>query len=983
MRRLYTEKRAGSGGQAMQGSLLSDITDFLGIRTASGIRELIRYDVQGLTDQEFLACKAMVFSEPPVDVVYEDDFPRDSSDFVLAVKYLPGQYDQRADSAAFCAAVLRGASDGGEDILVESARVYVISGELSEEDKASIKRHLINPVDEEEASFDLPQRLSLNLPEPPPVRIIGGFIHASDSDLRSIYQEKGLAMSFDDLLVLRDYFRDEEHRDPTETELRAVDTYWSDHCRHTTFLTHITDVQFTDGPYKAVMERAYSLYLEERGDSAKPITLMDLALAGMKAIKKRGLLTDLEESEEINAAGFSVNAIENGEEAEWLVMFKNETHNHPTEIEPFGGAATCLGGAIRDPLSGRSYVYQAMRVTGSADPRAPLSATLPGRLPQRRITLKAAEGFSSYGNQIGLATGLVAEVYHPGYAAKRMEIGAVIGAARRSHVIRNSPDPGDLVILVGGRTGRDGIGGATGSSKEHTGQSTLICGAEVQKGNAPTERKLQRLFRNPEASRLIKKCNDFGAGGVAVAVGELADGIDIDLDKVIKKYEGLDGTELAISESQERMAVVTAKEDAPAFIKLAQEENLEAVVLARVTDDARLVMRWRGERILDIARSFLDKNGAARSVGAVVRSPEPLNNERTDSSGKSDIKDRWLNNLSRLNVCCQKGLTERFDSVVGAGTVLMPHGGRRQLTPVQAMAAKLPAMGGDIDICTLMAYGFNPELSARSPFHGAVAAVVESVAKVLAAGGRLERIRLSFQEYFGKPGEDPERFGTVFSALLGAFQAQMSLNTPSIGGKDSMSGTFTAPDGRQMDVPPTLVSFAVAAEPHKNVISPEFKGTGNPIALLRCGVDADGLPDFAKFKRNSAILRHGIENGAVISAWAIGPGGAAAGIEKMSLGNEFGADINVGMDLLAEDYGGFVLELASELEGADIIGHTTSNDYISVNGVSISLNEALESWAAPLSLVFPIPKGQNEDVPAVMYNKRKHTPCSPFAIKKP
>lgn len=961
VKRIYVEKR----DRQMDTVLLRELRQYLGIERADGLRTLLRYDVEGdetQLDPAFDTLIKTIFSEPPVDLIYKDDFPHSEKDFIFAVKYLPGQYDQRADSAVFCAKMAFGGSD--TEIAVETANVYVVSGELTDSDKDKLRRYFINPVDQTEAGGALPQRLNATQPEASDVSTLTGFRQLSDEGLSEILNSLELAMNRRDLELIRDRFKD-EGRDPTETEIKVLDTYWSDHCRHVTFHTELTDVSFEDGPYKDAFVKAYDLYQAERrnvyGPEAadRPVTLMDVALMGMKSMKRQGLLKDLDESEEVNAAGIITRARSGNNEDDWLILFKNETHNHPTEIEPYGGAATCLGGAIRDPLSGRGYVYQAMRVTGAADPREAVEDTLPGKLPQRKLTQTAAQGFSAYGNQVGLATGLVSEIYHPGYKAKRMELGAVVGAVKKKNLVRQSPEKGDLVILVGGRTGRDGIGGATGSSKAHTDESILRCGAQVQKGNPPTERALQRLFRNPAAARLIKRCNDFGAGGVAVAVGELADGLDINLDNILLKYTGLNGTELALSESQERMAVVTAAKDADTFIEAAWAENLEATVIAEVTDASRLRMTWRGRVVADLPRDLLNSGGAKRRQQVLVTSPvNGFPKAEVGNGAKTDLKTRWLSNLSRLNVSCQKGLSERFDSVVGAGTVLMPFGGTRQLTPIQAMAAKLPT-DNDTDTCTLMSYGYDPELSSWSPFHGAAAAVVESVAKVVAAGGSLVKTRLSFQEYFGKPGEDPRRMGAPLASLLGGFLAQSKLKTPAIGGKDSMSGSFG-----DMDVPPTLVSFAIAPESVETVISPELKGTGHVVGMLRCGKNKDGLVDFSKFIGNVRAVERYIREKRIVAAYAVGTGGAAAAVSVMAFGNGIGLNLRDDLDIdwFSQDYGGFVVELPMDIKTAEsvfrdvdfvVLGETVNNEAITAGNMKITQAEALESWISPLEGVFP------------------------------
>jgi len=796
------------------------------------VRIINRYDLQGISDEEYHASLNIIFSEPPVDYIYEENFEPDRSAKVIAIEYLPGQYDQRADSASQCIQILT----RGERPETKVAKLIVLEGEVSDPEFGKIKNYCINPVECREASAEKPETLDVVLTVPDDVKILKGFVNMNRQALEDFMGEMGFAMSLEDLEFCQAYFRDTEKRDPTITEIKVIDTYWSDHCRHTTFLTQINTVEFEEGYYSALLKSIYDSYLESRKfvyqDREKDMCLMDIATIAMKELRKRGKLEDLDVSDEINACSIVVNVDKGEKSEEWLVMFKNETHNHPTEIEPFGGAATCLGGAIRDPLSGRSYVYQAMRVTGSGDPRTGIADTLPGKLPQKKITTGAAAGYSSYGNQIGLATGQVAEVYDDDFVAKRMEIGAVIGAAPKENVYRSKPVPGDVVILLGGRTGRDGCGGATGSSKEHTEESLLSCGAEVQKGNPPTERKIQRLFRNPAVSRMIKKCNDFGAGGVSVAIGELADGLDLNLDAVPKKYEGLDGTELAISESQERMAVVVAKSDVKAFIDAAAEENLEANRVAVVTEENRLRMYWREKPIVDISRDFLNTNGVKQNTNVLIAMPDrensifkklPFGMEQT----QQEIKQAWFENLARLNVCSQKGLVERFDSTIGAGTVLMPFGGEYQLSPAEGMAAKIPVLEGDTVTCTLMSYGYNPSIAKWSPFHGALYAIIESVAKIVSMGGDYRNIRLSLQEYFEKLGKDSRKWGKPFSALLGAYYAQMKLGIPAIGGKDSMSGTF-----KDMSVPPTLVSFAVASADARNVVSTEFKKKGSNVVIV-------------------------------------------------------------------------------------------------------------------------------------------------------
>ena len=950
IKRIYVEKKEGCNIEASQ--LLADIKENLGLTNLTGLRILNRYDVEDIADDVFEAASKTIFSEPPVDYIYNETFEMAEDETAFSMEYLPGQYDQRADSAMQCIQII----SGDDKAVVASAKTYVLKGKLSTEDVEKIKHYCINPVDSREASMEKPATLKMDLTIPTTVETIEGFIDMDEKALLDYRKSLGLAMSEADILFCQKYFKDTEKRNPTITEIRVIDTYWSDHCRHTTFATHINDVTFEDGKYKNVVENVYKMYLDEKkslGREQKPVCLMDIATTGMRALKAQGKLDNFDESEEINACSIVVPVDVDGVEEDWLVMFKNETHNHPTEIEPFGGAATCLGGAIRDPLSGRSYVYQAMRVTGAGDPTVPVADTLQGKLPQRKIVTSAAHGYSSYGNQIGLATGQVAEIYDEGYVAKRMEIGAVIAAAKKENVIRERPDAGDIIILTGGRTGRDGCGGATGSSKEHDEDSILTCGAEVQKGNAPTERKLQRLFRNPEVSKMIRRCNDFGAGGVSVAIGELADGLEINLDLVPKKYEGLDGTELAISESQERMAVVVKADKADSFIKYANEENLEATVVAKVTDDRRLKMFWNGNDIVNISRDFLDTNGAVQNTDIYVEEPA---NKPEKIENKSDLKAQWLENLSQLNVACQKGLVERFDSTIGAGTILMPFGGKNQMTPAEVMAAKIPLLKGETTTGTLMSYGYNPTVAKWSPFHSAVYAVVESVAKIVAGGGDYDSVRLTFQEYFERLGEDSHRWGKPFSALLGAYLAQMELGTAAIGGKDSMSGTF-----KDLDVPPTLVSFAVDPVKMYNVISPEFKNAGNTIVKVNVSYDENDLPVFDELKKNFAKISELVKEGKIVSAATIGVGGIAAAVTKMAFGNDIGAVINE-EDLFNYNYGSFVLELACDKAEAEklfagynfaVIGNTTSEKNIVANGVTIDLDEALNVWIKPLEKIFP------------------------------
>jgi phosphoribosylformylglycinamidine synthase len=947
IRRAYVEKKADVAAEELRGDLNANV---LKSPVVSGLRILSVYDVEGLSEEEFAACGYTVFAEAPVDEVSYDFAPK-PGERCFAVSLLPGQFDQRADSCEQCIRAVT----GNWSAAAASSRVFAVSGDLSDADFSAVKKYCVNPVEACEIPLGKPEKIRAEAGAAPPVPTLGGFIGKTDAEIKSTREEMGLAMKYEDLLFCRDYFRDEERRDPTETEIRVIDTYWSDHCRHTTFLTELLEIEFEEGRHKKLFEDSYKLYLSERTDLEKPVTLMDLATAAAKALKARGLLPDLDESDEINACSIKIDVetARGGETAteKWLLLFKNETHNHPTEIEPFGGAATCIGGAIRDPLSGRAYVYQAMRVSGAGDPRTPLSETLPGKLPQRKITRTAAAGFSSYGNQIGLATGYVREIYHEGYTAKRMELGAVIGAVELSGVRREAPAPGDLVILVGGATGRDGCGGATGSSKEHTGKSLDLCGAEVQKGNAPTERKLQRLFANREAALLIKRCNDFGAGGVSVAIGELAEGLRIDLSAAPKKYEGLSGTELAISESQERMAVVVDKEDAGKFIAAAREENLDATVVAEATASPRLVMEYEGRVIVNISRAFLNTNGARQTARARLRPPA------------GERKSLINAGLSDLAVCSQKGLVEMFDSTIGAGSALMPFGGKTYTTPVQAMAAKIPVREGEALTVSLMAHGFDPYLSEWSPFHGGVFAVVDSMAKIAAAGGDISRVYLTFQEYFERMGED--NWGKPLAALLGAYLAQRSLGAAAIGGKDSMSGTF-----ENLSVPPTLVSFAVAAENIGNIITPEFKGAGHAVVLLKTPLLGDDTPDFEAFKRSCARLYSLIKEKIVISAYAVSAGGVFAALAQMSFGNRVG----LRGEAAEAFYGSFVLELTdgaglSAFAGLDarLIGHTIEEPFITLlggGGVS-AIDELLEQWEAPLERVFPskAPGGDERERP--------------------
>ena len=953
VRRVFVEKKQAFAVKAKE--LEEEIRSYLGIQTVTGVRVLIRYDVENIGDETFERACQTVFSEPPVDVLYREEFETAPDASVFGVEFLPGQFDQRADSAVQCVQFLNAA----EKPVIRTATVYVIEGNVTAEELSAIKSFCINPVDSRETGMVKPETLVTVFEEPADVKIFDGFKDMTEADLEALYKSLNLAMTFKDFLHIQNYFKKEEHRDPSMTEIRVLDTYWSDHCRHTTFSTELKDVTFEDGYYRTPIEKTYEQYVADhkeifKGRDDKFICLMDLALMAMRKLKKEGKLQDQEESDEINACSIVVPVEIDGEVEEWLVNFKNETHNHPTEIEPFGGAATCLGGAIRDPLSGRTYVYQAMRVTGAADPTVPVSETLKGKLPQKKLVRGAASGYSSYGNQIGLATGYVKEIYHPNYVAKRMEIGAVMGAAPRKDVIRETSDPGDIIILLGGRTGRDGCGGATGSSKVHTEASIETCGAEVQKGNAPTERKIQRLFRRPEVTRLIRKCNDFGAGGVSVAIGELADGLVVDLDKVPKKYEGLDGTELAISESQERMAVVVDPKDVDEFMKYASEENLEAVCVAEVTEDPRLVLKWRGKEIVNISRAFLDTNGAHQETSVAVDMPSE--DERYfERKEVGDIREKWLAVLKDLNVCSQKGLVEMFDGSIGAGSVLMPYGGKYQLTETQAMVAKLPVLKGKTDTVTMMSYGFDPYLSSWSPYHGAVYAVLESVARIVATGGDYSKIRFTFQEYFRRMTEDPHRWSQPFAALLGAYSAQLGFGLPSIGGKDSMSGTFN-----DIDVPPTLVSFAVDIASYKHIITPEFKKAGNKIVLMELGRDEYDLPDYKEASDQYGKFFEDVKAGKIVSAYALDGNGIVPAVSKMAFGNKLGVKLEHNLDprdAFTPGFGSIVAEVPADKVGElsityTVIGEVTEKDF-SYGNVSISSDEALAAWKGTLEKVFP------------------------------
>ena len=983
VRRIYVEKKEPYAVKAKE--LHDELKNYLGIDVAK-VREFIRYDVENISDEVFArACKT-VFSEPPVDDLYEEtiEIPADAK--VFSVEFLPGQFDQRADSAVQCVKFLK----EDEEPVIRTAVTYMIEGQVSDEEFSKIKSYCINPVDSRETGMEKPDTLITVYDDPADVAVFDGFRDMDESSLKALYESLGLAMTFKDFLHIQKYFHDDEKRDPSMTEIRVLDTYWSDHCRHTTFSTELTDVEFGEGYYRSPLETTYQSYLDTReeifkGREDKFVCLMDLALMAMRKLKKDGKLDDMEESDEINACSVVVPVEmdygDHRETEEWLVFFKNETHNHPTEIEPFGGAATCLGGAIRDPLSGRGYVYQAMRVTGAADPTVPVSETLHGKLSQKKLVRGAASGYSSYGNQIGLATGFVKEIYHPSYVAKRMEIGAVMGAAPRRNVIRETSDPGDIIILLGGRTGRDGCGGATGSSKVHTDTSIETCGAEVQKGNAPTERKIQRLFRREEVSRLIKKCNDFGAGGVSVAIGELADGLTVDLDKVPKKYAGLDGTELAISESQERMAVVVDPKDVDTFLGYAKEENLEAVPVAVVTEEPRLVLNWRGKPIVDLKRAFLDTNGAHQETKVKVDIPSeeenyfdkwavPAVGEKLE---EGDVKGAWVALLNDLNVCSQKGLVEMFDSSIGAGSVLMPYGGKYQLTETQTMVAKLPVLEGKTDTVTMMSYGFDPYLSSWSPYHGAVYAVTESMAKIVASGGDFSKIRFTFQEYFRRMSEDPKRWSQPFAALLGAYNAQIGFGLPSIGGKDSMSGTFN-----DIDVPPTLVSFAVDIAKEKDIITPELKAVGDQLVLFTIKKDEFDLPDYAQVMKLYDTIHALIQAGVIVSAYALDGKGLAAAVSKMAFGNKLGVTVNEDVSketLFAPGFGNIVAEVPAEkvaevkaafdaagLAGYEaLVGWVNEEESFIYGDMRISMEEALHAWTATLEKVFPTHATENKD----------------------
>ena len=983
VKRVYVEKKSGFDVQAKE--LKTEIRSYLGIKDVDSVRVLIRYDVENVSDETFEKACNGIFSEPPVDTLYKEEFQAEEGSKIFSVEFLPGQFDQRADSAVQCIQFIK----EDEQPVIRTATTYVIhggNGTVSDEEFEAIKEHCINPVDSREAQEEKPETLVTVFDEPADVKIFDGFKDMEESKLKELYDSLGLAMTFKDFQHIQNYFASEEDRDPSMTEIRVLDTYWSDHCRHTTFSTELTDVSFGDGDYREPMEATYKQYIADhseifKGREDKFVCLMDLALMAMRKLKREGKLQDQEESDEINACSIVVPIEVDGVEEEWLVNFKNETHNHPTEIEPFGGAATCLGGAIRDPLSGRTYVYQAMRVTGAADPTVSVKDTLKGKLPQKKLVREAAHGYSSYGNQIGLATGAVKEIYHPNYVAKRMEIGAVLGAAPRRAVIRETSDPGDIIILLGGRTGRDGCGGATGSSKVHTEESIETCGAEVQKGNAPTERKIQRLFRREEVSKLIKKCNDFGAGGVSVAIGELADGLQIDLDKVPKKYAGLDGTEIAISESQERMAVVVDPKDVDEFMKYASEENLEATKVAVVTEDPRLVLSWRGKEIVNLSRAFLDTNGAHQETTVAVDIPNRKDSILVREDVK-DVREKWLGMLKDLNVCSQKGLVEMFDGSIGAASVFMPHGGKYQKTETQAMVAKLPVLTGDCDTVSMMSNGFDPYLSTWSTYHGAIYAVTESIAKIVAAGGDYSKIRFTFQEYFRRMTEDPHRWSQPFAALLGAYSAQLGYGLPSIGGKDSMSGTF-----EDIDVPPTLVSFAVDIAKEKDIISPELKKAGDKLVWLRIETDNYDIPVYGKVMDQYGKFTEDIHSGKIVAAYALDRHGIAAAVSKMAFGNGMGVKIEHNVDardLFAPAFGDIIAEVPADKVSElgityTVIGEVTDNAAIEYKDVKIALEEAVSAWEETLEKVFPTnsgAEGQDEKVETGLYDTSDIYICS-------
>ena len=979
VKRVYVEKKPEFAVSAK--GLRHEIRRYLGIMDVTGVRVLIRYDAENISDETFEKACSGVFAEPPVDILYREHFPMNEGDRSFSVEFLPGQFDQRADSAEQCIRFIK----EDEAPVIRTATTYVIEGNISDEETEAIKNHCINPVDSREAAEEKPDTLVTVFDEPEDIKVFDGFKDMPEKELKELYDSLGLAMTFKDFLHIQNYYHGEEDRDPTMTEIRVLDTYWSDHCRHTTFSTELKNVKFDDGDYRKPIEDTYKEYLRDHseifaGREDKFVCLMDLALMAMRRLKREGKLQDQEESDEINACSIVVPIKVDGVEEEWLINFKNETHNHPTEIEPFGGAATCLGGAIRDPLSGRTYVYQAMRVTGAADPTVSVKDTLKGKLPQKKLVREAAHGYSSYGNQIGLATGLVKEIYHPDYVAKRMEIGAVLGAAPRRAVIRENSDPGDIIILLGGRTGRDGCGGATGSSKVHTEESIETCGAEVQKGNPPTERKIQRLFRREEVSCLIKKCNDFGAGGVSVAIGELADGLRVELDKVPKKYAGLDGTEIAISESQERMAVVVDPKDAAQFMAYAKEENLEATEVAVVTEEPRLVLIWRGKEIVNISRAFLNTNGAHQETEVEVEIPKK-EDSLFQREEVGDVRGKWLETLADLNVCSQKGLVEMFDGSIGAGSVFMPHGGKYQMTETQAMVAKVPVQNGTTDSVSMMSYGFDPYLSSWSPYHGAVYAVTESVAKIVAAGGDYRKIRFTFQEYFRRMTEEPKRWSQPFAALLGAYAAQIGFGLPSIGGKDSMSGTF-----QDIDVPPTLVSFAVDMALDSEIITPELKKAGSKLVWLRIEKDEYDLPVYSQIMDQYGKFTEDIREGRIISAYALDRHGVISSVSKMAFGNGMGVKIEHNMDprdLFAPAFGDIIAEVPDGEVGNlhityTVIGEVTDKAKFEYGNVEIGLDEAEKAWTGTLESVFATKSaaGSDQQIEEKLYDASDIHICS-------
>ncbi|WKY49154.1 phosphoribosylformylglycinamidine synthase [Eubacteriaceae bacterium ES3] len=963
IKRIFVEKKDNFDVEA--GALTNTVQNLLNIKSLQSSRILYRYDVEGLTEDQMNEVVNKILSEANVDSVFEDQIKTEESSQIFGISYLPGQYDQHADSAIQCIQIV-----AGVQVLVKVAKIVILIGDLSQEEFNSIKAYFINPVDSQEAALEPYITLNENVRLPERIGVISGFVDFNEADLEKYRLEEGYAMTKDDIAFVQNYFRDEEKRNPTITELKVIDTYWSDHCRHTTFNTQIESVVFQgEDKISQEMKRAYTAYLNDREDlygteKQKPMCLMDLAVMGTKVLKKRGVLQDLDESEEINACSINIEVDHDGVNEDWLLMFKNETHNHPTEIEPFGGAATCLGGAIRDPLSGRSYVYQAMRVTGAWDPRVSVKDTMPGKLPQLKICKEAAAGYSSYGNQIGLATGQVTEIYDPGFLAKRMEVGAVIAAAPKENVIREKPLPGDVILLVGGRTGRDGCGGATGSSKAHTEESILDSGAEVQKGNPVEERKIQRLFRNKNLAAMIKRCNDFGAGGVSVAIGELADSLLIDLDKVPKKYDGLDGTELAISESQERMAVVVDKINVEKFIELGNLENLEVTPVANVTDTGRLIMNWQGQEILNISRNFLETNGADQFIDISVEAIGPMG---TTPSNEKNFTIQFEGLLSDLNITSQKGMVEMFDSTIGAGTVVMPFGGKNQLSPMDGMVAKIPVEHGDTTTCSIMSFGYNPEIAKKSPYLGGMMAVIESLSKIVAMGGEYKKARLSFQEYFERLGNEPVKWGRPFAALLGAHEAQKAFETPAIGGKDSMSGSFG-----ELSVPPTLISFAVVPSNVSQIISSEFKKPNTIVQLFKCPTDTDLIPDLNKLKLMYEIIEDEIKSASIISAKVIGGGGLAEAIFKMSAGNSIGVEISPELSLneiFEKSYGSILIESEKQIKGAQLIGKTTESAEIRFNKETIKIADLIKTWEAPLSEVYPEKIDLDQKVETLSYKK--------------